>query len=149
MLQKSIPSNDESIAVLATGGVYPLFDSNFLRSVELEDGTTRNTRIYEYKRATDDLVVIGGRPQLDGEDIPMMGIITHQYKGNRSFSDFLRLMLAPGLALFSVPFALFLALAAAGYYGARAVDQRFSTREKTSRSFTPGGHLAVGLRCRW
>jgi general L-amino acid transport system permease protein len=60
----------------------------------------------------------------------MMGIINHQFKGDRTLADFLRLMLGPTLKLFSIPFALFLALAAVGYYSARFVDQRFSTKEK-------------------
>ncbi|MBZ0302066.1 MAG: amino acid ABC transporter permease [Anaerolineae bacterium] len=75
-------------------------------------------------------MVEGGRPRIDGEDIPAIGIIDHQYKNARPFSDYLILMLAPLLNQIQLPVALFVALTAIGYSGARWVDRQFSPASK-------------------
>ena len=101
--------NDESIAILATTGIYPIFDRNFIR-----DGA----RVYQFTRATDRLLVEGGRPRNEnGQDLPMFGIIEHQFRGLRSPSEFLRLMLAPFLEQVNLGLAVLAAFVAAGYFG--------------------------------
>ena len=51
VLEKRIPTQDDSIATLAVAGVYPIFDRSFIR-----DGQ----RVNQYVRATDRLLVEGG-----------------------------------------------------------------------------------------
>lgn len=109
VLEKSIPASDESIATLATRGIYPIFDRTFIR----DDGK----RAYQYVRATDRFLIEGGRPREEnGTDTPMLGIIEHQYKGLRGPANYLRVMLAPFLQQVNGALALLTALVAAGYY---------------------------------
>ena len=116
LLDKQVAGSDESIASLAATGIYPIFDRNFIR-----DGT----RVYQYVRSTDRLLIEDGRPRdADDEDLPMLGIIEHQYKGRRSTADFLRLMLAPFLQQLNLGLTLFVAVMAAGYYGAKWLERR-------------------------
>lgn len=116
LLEKSIPGNDDSLATLVTSGIYPIFDRNFIRDGE---------RVFQYVRATDRLLVEGGRPRdADNADLPMLGIIDHQYKGQRPGADFLRLMLAPFLQQLNLGLTLFVAFMAAGYYGSKWLERR-------------------------
>lgn len=133
VLQKAIPEGDESLSVLAFDGIYPIFENNFLRSVVTESGSTTNQRVFQFTRANDQFLVEGGRPRIDGAEVPYMNIIEHQYKGNRPFHDYLRLMVAPLLAIAQRPFALFLLAAVAGYYGARVLDRQFSHKPEQPR----------------
>lgn len=134
VLEKSITGSDDTIGLLSIDGIYPIFERNFLRSVE--DGPPQ--RVFEYNRATDNFLVEGGQPRIDGTDVATISIIDHQYRGVRPFSDYLTLMLVPFLNQIKVAAALFLALAAAGYYAARLVDQRLSTREKPHQASRRG-----------
>jgi len=131
VLQKGISETDSSLAILAVHGVYPIFDRNFLRSSE--DGSAP-VRVLQYIRASDNFTIEGGRPQVDGQDVPTIGIIDHQYKYPRPFSDYLSLMVAPFLNLINRPFALFIGLAAVGYYAARFADRRFYNPDKPRRA---------------
>ena len=73
MLEKRVAGSDDSIALLRASGLYPVFDRSFIREGE---------RAFQYMRATDRLLVEGGRPRdADGADLPMLGIIDHQYRG--------------------------------------------------------------------
>ena len=127
VLQKGISESDSSLAILAIHGVYPIFDRNFLRSSE--DGSAPQ-RILQYIRSSDNFTIEGGRPLVDGQDVPAIGIIDHQYKYPRPFSDYLSLMLGPFLSLINRPFVLFVTLAYAGYYVARIMGRRFARDEK-------------------
>ena len=116
LLEKQVAGSDESIATLAATGIYPIFDRNFIR-----DGT----RVYQYVRSTDRLLIEDGRPRdANDENLPMLGIIDHQYKGRRSTADFLRLMLAPFLQQLNLGLTLVVAVTAAGYYGAKWLERR-------------------------
>ena len=116
VLEKSVPTSDESIATLAARGIYPIFDRSFIRDGE---------RVYQYVRATDRLLIEGGRPRDEnGDDILMLGIIDHQYKGRRALGNFLRVMLAPFLQQVNAALALFTAFVAGGYYGSVWLRQR-------------------------
>lgn len=131
VLQKGISESDSSLAILAVHGVYPIFDRNFLRSSA--DGSAP-VRVLQYIRSSDNFTIEGGRPQVDGQDVPTIGIIDHQYKYPRPFSDYLSLMVGPFLSLINRPFALFVGLAAAGYYAARLADRRFYNPDKPRRA---------------
>ncbi len=116
VLEKRVPDSDDSIALLAASGLYPIFDRSFIREGE---------RVFQYVRATDRLLVEGGRPRdAAGADLPMLGIIDHQYRGERPPADFLRLMLAPFLQQLNLGLTLFAAFMAAGYVAAQWLKQR-------------------------
>ena len=122
VLEKSIPASDESIATLTVMGIYPIFDRSFIRDGE---------RVYQYVRATDRLLIEGGRPREEnGDDVLMLGIIDHQYKGLRALDNFLRVMLAPFLQQANAALALFTAIVAAGYYGSVWLRQRDERSER-------------------
>ncbi len=126
ILEKSVSGSDTSVALLETQGIYPIFERNFLKST----GESGAERVFQYIRATDGLVVEGGRPRVDGTDIALIGIIDHQFKNARSFGDYLSLMVGPFLGQIDLPLAVFLAVAVIGYYGARLMDERFSRQER-------------------
>ncbi|MCY3835466.1 MAG: amino acid ABC transporter permease [Anaerolineaceae bacterium] len=116
VLEKHIPVQDESIGLLAVAGVYPIFDRSFIRDGE---------RVNQYVRATDRLLIEGGRPrEADGGDMLMLGIIDHQYKGLRGIDEYLRVMVAPFLQQINRSLAAFSAFIALGYFGAAWLKQR-------------------------
>ena len=116
VLEKRVSGSDDSIALFAARGLYPIFDRSFIREGE---------RVFQYVRSTDRLLVEGGRPRdADGNDLPMLGIIDHQYRGERPLSDFLRLMLAPFLQQLNLGLTLFALFVAAGYFAAQWLKQR-------------------------
>ena len=136
LLDKQVAGSDESIASLAATGIYPIFDRNFIR-----DGT----RVYQYVRSTDRLLIEDGRPRdADDEDLPMLGIIEHQYKGRRSTADFLRLMLAPFLQQLNLGLTLFVAVMAAGYYGAKWLERRDQGMASPAGARAPRDGLVLG-----
>ena len=120
VLEKSIPTRDDSIATLAVAGVYPIFDRSFIRDGE---------RVNQYVRATDRLLIEGGRPrEANGDDMLMLGIIDHQFKGLRDGANFLRVMVAPFLQQINRSLAWFTAFLAVGYFGSlwlRRREERF------------------------
>lgn len=116
VLEKRVPDSDDSIALLKASGLYPIFDRSFIREGE---------RVFQYVRATDRLLVEGGRPRDEaGNDLPMLGIIDHQYRGERPLADFLRLMLAPFLQQLNLGLTLFAAFMAGAYFAAQRLKQR-------------------------
>ena len=127
VLEKAVPGDDESVSLLRAEGIYPLVERSFIRSGTEEAPAGR---VFQYVRVTDSLLIEGGRPVLEGEDLPMTGIIEHQYKGLGSFSDWLRLMLAPLMSQVNRAWALLLAFTLAGYVVARELDRRRSTEER-------------------
>lgn len=125
VLEKRVPGSDESIALLSAGGLYPIFDRSFIREGE---------RVFQYERATDRLLVEGGRPRDDdGNDLPMLGIIEHQYRGLRPLGDYLSLMLGPFLAQLNLGLALFAAVMAAAYFASRWLERRDGEQEMPLR----------------
>ncbi|MCE2489520.1 MAG: amino acid ABC transporter permease [Anaerolineae bacterium] len=121
VLEKRVPDNDDSIALLSASGLYPVFDRSFIREGE---------RVFQYMRATDRLLVEGGRPRdAGGADLPMLGIIDHQYRGERPLADFLSLMLGPFLDQLNLGLALFTAVMAAAYFASRWLERRDSDQE--------------------
>ncbi len=131
VLEKTVVDSEENIGILAAHGVYPIFERNFLRSGGAQG---QPQRVVQYIRATDNFIVEGGRPRMDGQELPMVSIIEHQYRNQHTFSDYLTLMLAPLLNQINRPIALFLLLAVVGYYGARAADRQFSSSLKPRRA---------------
>jgi His/Glu/Gln/Arg/opine family amino acid ABC transporter permease subunit len=130
LLEKAVIGSDTSYGLLAVHGIYPIFERNFLQSITTESGQASSVRVNQYTRAMDNFIVEGGRPRIDGEDVPMIGIIEHQYKGARTFADYLVAMLGPFLNQLSQPLPPILITTAAGYAIARFVDRRWSPPEK-------------------
>ncbi len=133
ILEKSVVDNAASVGIVAADGIYPIIERNFIRTAVGEDGETESQRIFQYIRTTDNWQTEATRPRIDGEDITMTALIDNQYKGDRPFSDYLRLMLGPFLRQLSLPLALFLGAAVVGYYGATFANRQYSTKEKPRR----------------
>ena len=101
-------ASDGSVAILAAEGIYPIFDRSFIRAGQ---------RVNQYERATDRLLIEGGRPREEnGDDMLMLGIIDHQYKGLRGIANYLRVMVAPFFRQIDSALAIFTAFVAAGYF---------------------------------
>ncbi|MCY4022289.1 MAG: amino acid ABC transporter permease [Anaerolineaceae bacterium] len=125
VLEKRVADSDDSIALLRASGLYPIFDRSFIREGE---------RAFQYMRATDRLLVEGGRPRdAGGADLPMLGIIDHQYRGERPLADFLRLMLGPFLGQLNLGLTLFVAFMAAAYAAAQWLRRRDREQEAPLR----------------
>ena len=130
IMEKGIEDSNGSVGLIAIEGVYPIIERNFLRTTTNESGETESERVFQYIRATDNWQTEATRPRIDGEDIVMTALLDNQYKGLRSFSDYLRLALSPFLRQLSLPFALFVGIAAVGYYGVTLANRQFPVKEK-------------------
>ncbi len=126
VLDQSIPSSDTSDAVLAITGTAPLIERNFLITETDAEGTITSERIFEYRRLSDNWTFRGKKPRVEGKDLPFLSIITHQFRGERTLPEYLILMLSQFFDQLNRLFALVLAFAVIGYYGARFIDRRFS-----------------------
>ncbi len=121
VLEKTIPDDPEAVTLLAADGVYPMMERSF---------TTVSGRVTQYIRMTDNLLIEGGRPRIEGQDVPYMNLVENQYQGLRPLHDYLSLYLGPFLGQLSTG-ALWLLLAGVvGYVVARGIDARFSPAEK-------------------
>ncbi len=106
VLQKSVVGSDQT-ALLATTGVYPLTVRN----------TTRNsTQIEQYERMVDGFTVDHARPEIDGDQVPMMQITDNQYQGMRPAGDYMRLFVAPFFNDLSFPLLQLVLAGVIGYY---------------------------------
>ena len=126
ILEKSV--NGDGAALIETRGIYPLLERNFTRGEEVDEtGATISQagRVSQYARITDDFTTEELRPRIDGTNVPMNIIIDNQYRGDRSFQDYLRLFLGPFLRLISVGLLLVAVSAAVGYAVGRLIDRLF------------------------
>jgi len=105
LLEKNV-SDEESVALLQTIGIYPLIERNITRSL----AAGGSERISQFVRITDDFTIENPRPRIDGQNIPALFITDHQYRGDRPFADYLRVAGAPFLEQLNaalIPFVLF------------------------------------------
>ncbi len=108
VLHKTVEGSDQTV-LLATTGVYPLTVRN----------TTRNsTQIEQYERMVDGFTVDHARPEIDGDQVPMMQITDNQYQGARPTSDFMRMFVAPFFNDLSFPVLQLVLAGVLGYYAA-------------------------------
>lgn len=135
VLQKTVEQPD-AVALIAADGIYPVLERSFTRSASVgPDGQVIEAgRVNQFIRMTDSFLVEGGRPRIDGSDVPFNIIIENQYRGERPLHDYLSLFFGPFLRQLSNGFALMLATAIIGYYAARFADARLSPQERPRKT---------------
>ncbi len=141
-----LETSGEGLALIETHGIYPNLERSFSRSEVLDsDGGTVSEagRVNQYVRMADGFLTEEIRPEVDDRPVPMTIIIDNQYRGDRTFGDYLVLYLAPFLDLVNEGLLLVTLATAAGYIGinlinnsapahmkkrgSRAVSQRIAT----------------------
>jgi His/Glu/Gln/Arg/opine family amino acid ABC transporter permease subunit len=126
ILEKSV--SGDGAALLETHGIYPLMERSFTRSEELDEAgemISQAGRVSQYARMTDGFTTEELRPRIDGTNVPMNVIIDNQYRGDRTFKDYLRLFLGPFLAQTNTGLLLVAVFAAVGYAAGRGIDRLF------------------------
>ncbi len=108
--------DDTSINVLAVTGMQPLLQASILQP--------GGGFITVYTRMVDNYTTRGIRA-VDDRAVPFFDIIRNQYWGDRPFSAYLRLFLAPFLSQHAANLTVVLLAGAVGYWALRAV-QRWS-----------------------
>ncbi len=132
VLEKTVPDNPEAVTLIAAEGIYPMLERSFTRSASIgPDGETIAAgRVTQYIRMTDIFLVEGGRPRIEGTDVPFENIVENQYRGARPLHDYLSLYLAPFFQQINTGFLWLLIAGIIGYWGARLTDKYFSPVEK-------------------
>jgi His/Glu/Gln/Arg/opine family amino acid ABC transporter permease subunit len=116
----------EGTALIEAYGMYPHLERNFIRSeVRDESGAIVQTagRFSQYVRMTDTWTLEEPRPQIGRTNIPMASIIDLQYRGQRTFQDWLKVYFAPFMAMMAVPLLLLIVVGTAGYFAAKGIDR--------------------------
>jgi His/Glu/Gln/Arg/opine family amino acid ABC transporter permease subunit len=130
ILRKAVADDGEGVTLLQATGIYPLIERNL---------TNRD----EYIRVTDDFTVTEPRPQVDGDNVPMIVLTDNQYQGQRSFATYLRLSLAPFVELAGRALIPMTVLAVVGYGAGWGISRiaprprRASDRRSAVRSIVP------------
>jgi His/Glu/Gln/Arg/opine family amino acid ABC transporter permease subunit len=117
----------DGLALIETRGLYPHIqrDYSFSQVLDAEGNiVSQGGQYQEYVRMTDGFTTRELRPQIDRRDIPMMIIIDHQYRGDRTLSDYLALYLAPFFEIINDALLWITIAAAVGYIGVGLINQR-------------------------
>lgn len=132
IIEKTV-AEEGSIAILQTKGIYPLLERSFVRPGET--GESAAGRGAAFVRLTDNFTVNEARPTMDGDDMPIVGIIDNAYRGEHAVSDYLRVYLAPFLDQINEAFLFIVIAAALGYIAAQQGD-RYLAPEDHPRGFS-------------
>lgn len=135
VLEKTVESPD-SAALISADGIYPVLERSFTRSAttDAEGEVIEAERVNQYIRMTDNFLVEGGRPRIDGIDVAFNIIIENQYRGQRPIPDYLSLFFGPFLARLNTGVALLVLAVIAGYFVARFADMNFSPLEQPRKA---------------
>jgi His/Glu/Gln/Arg/opine family amino acid ABC transporter permease subunit len=136
VIEKTV-EDESSLAILQTKGIYPILERNFAVSDDSAAGAGRGET---FVRMTDNFSTNEARPVIDGDDVPSLLIIENSYRGVHSFSDYLRVYLAPFLDQINEGVLWIVLAAAVGYLVARQADRLLSPKEqprKMSRRWSP------------
>ncbi|WP_343422896.1 amino acid ABC transporter permease [Candidatus Flexifilum breve] len=141
-----LETTGDGIGLLETHGIYPHLQRDFSRLEELDEaGNVINSagRYQQYVRMTDGFITEEIRPQIEGRDVPMMIIIDNQYRGDRTFNDYLVLYLGPFLDLINEALLWIVIAGAVGYIALGLINRSApaSTKQRSSR--------AVAQRIAW
>lgn len=123
----------DGVTLLRATGIYPFLERNFSLTGDLEQGTSAG-RVSQFIRVFDIFLTEENRPQIDGSDVPYAIITNNQYRGEHSFSDYLRVFLGPFLSQINLAFTLIVIAAALGYAASKAADRFFSPPESPRRA---------------
>lgn len=128
VLQKSL-ADPEAVALLETTGIYPILERTITRGGE--DGAPAAGSLSQYVRMTDIFTTEAEVPQSDtGRDLPFVVVTANPYRGEASFSDYLRLYVAPFLNQINVFLLVVTVAGAVGYVAGRTFDRYFSPPER-------------------
>lgn len=131
ILQKGVPDNPESVAVLSALNIYPLTERNFVRTTTDEAGEIEAARVSQFVRFNDNYVLEAPQPRVNNEElIPFANIIENDYRGQRPLDDYLRLFVKPFLNLINLALLLYVVMGTVGYFGAQFIDRQFSPSER-------------------
>lgn len=139
ILEKTMPEDSESIALLEINGIYPILERTFFQEGETDEAgeaTTASGFANQYIRMTDRFTVNEPRPTIDDEEIPFAVIIDTQYRGERSFGDYLRVFLGQFLNQISLATIILFVAAVAGYFVAKFGDRATSPPENPRKFST-------------
>lgn len=131
VLEKKV--DGEGVSVLQTQGIYPLLERSFAISGEMDESgniIASSGRINQYIRLTDGFLTENTRPQINGTNVTMTVVFETEYRGGRSFNDYLRVYLNPFLERVNLPLLLLAVAAAAGYFSCRTADRFFARRDQ-------------------
>jgi His/Glu/Gln/Arg/opine family amino acid ABC transporter permease subunit len=136
VLETIIPEGQEGTVLLDTVGIYPLLERTVARGGDeavVEESESSSSlavgSISQYVRMTDRLTTEETRPQnAEGDDIPMNVIVDNNYRGIRSFGEYLSLFVGPFFASINTAI-LFLLIAVVAGYGLGVFIQRYGTAE--------------------
>jgi general L-amino acid transport system permease protein len=115
----------DGLAVVRITGIYPILQST---SYQTESRAFVDTFI----RVTDRYSTIEPVPEINGEPVPIVNIIRNQYRGDRPFSDYIRLYVSPFLERISFHTSIVLLLGVVGY-AAAVLLQRVTSRLFTTQ----------------
>ena len=121
-----LETSGAGIGLIESEGIYPHLERSYSRSEELNaagEVISQAGRYSQYVRLTDGFITEEVRPQIEGTPVPMAGIIDNQYRGDRTFSDYLRLYLAPFLDVINEALLLVGISFAVGYAGITLVNR--------------------------
>ncbi len=105
---EEIEESGTGLAVLEVDGIYPMLQST---SFVTEIGSFVDT----YIRMTDRYSTLEPVPQVDGEEYPIVNVIRNQYRGDRPFSDYIRVYVTPFLERISFHTTVVLLVGVLGY----------------------------------
>lgn len=135
VLEKATPEGSEAVVLLAVDGVIPILERAFVRDESgSESSTSSSARGEQYTRMTDHFRTEDTRPTVGTTNIPTISIINNQYRGERSFQDYLNLYLGPFLSQINSVFLILVAVATGGYFIARLIDRQFSPKERAKET---------------
>lgn len=143
-----LETRGEGLALVRSTGIYPHLQRDFSRSeVRAADGTLINAagRYQQYVRMTDGFLTEEVRPQVNGRDVPMAIIIDNQYRGDRTFSDYLTLYLAPFLDLINEALLWIVLALAVGYIGTGMINNAAPATMKKRSSRAVAQRIATWL----
>lgn len=122
----------DTLVVLDVKNVYPIISRAVVENVFDDDGNpiindngrVETVTIEEFVNVQTRQILREERPQVDGDDVPLMRLTDHQYSGDRSFGEYIVMSLAPLANAMSMSSLWFVVFGMVGYgmsRGARAV----------------------------
>lgn len=139
ILETSVEAS-QALAILETVNVYPLIsrvvsvdllDEDGEPLIDEDTGRVQTGSVEQFVNVYTHTVTDDPRPELDGEEIPLMRLIDNQYRGERKFSDYMTFNVAPVFSIMQMSILGFAAMLFVGYSASNAV------RSATPR--VPGG----------
>ncbi len=129
VVEKQIGESDlTAISVLAAYGVYPILQSTSYDPARTDrDGNVVGGFADSFTRMTDNFEIVEPIPRVNDEELPINVVTDNQYRGDRSFADYLRVYTAPFLSDLAFGTTIISLFAILGYILTRAVARSVSS----------------------